>query len=484
MHTITQYFLKFVAIMRDSLQETLDSKVLYAMVALSGLVILGAASIGFEPKSPEKGIESILRRLPGAKGNPLVAQEPPLRYELQDFKQTNENKPWDSDYHFTIVVHEKPIEGDGPGNNPIAGKGIFRFMVYVVSATQTEEDDMTEQEREARERFHQFQRDAMHGQTDKINKFVKDVVTNPNAVTAVQMERFIANQLAAQGTLVTKSVKFAPTAEEELRFEVQTQPRAETFRTWPHEMTVGFGAYTWDQEGPIGNEVFFIENFIIGGFGAGIAMLIASVVTSFYIPNMLRKGTIDLLLAKPIPRWLLLVFKYIGGLLFMFLNTVVVVVGIWLVFGLRSGLWGPGFLMTIAVLTFQFAIFYAVSTFTAVTTRSPIVCILACCFAWAVLFVVGWAARGVDGLRDIDLIPKWAVTTVDVTHLMLPRYKDLDVLGDSFTAQSLLGPDSPERKSLDKSYAKLGWLQTVGVTLGYIAVLLGASCWWFASKDY
>ena len=47
---LMQYLLKFVAMLRDSLQETLDSKVLYAMLILSAFVMLGVASISFEPQ--------------------------------------------------------------------------------------------------------------------------------------------------------------------------------------------------------------------------------------------------------------------------------------------------------------------------------------------------------------------------------------------------------------------------------------------------
>ena len=52
----------------------------------------------------------------------------------------------------------------------------------------------------------------------------------------------------------------------------------------------------------------------------------------------------------------------------MFLNSAVAVGGIWLVLGLRSGIWSPGFLATILILTFFFAILYAVSAFFAVLT--------------------------------------------------------------------------------------------------------------------
>jgi ABC-type transport system involved in multi-copper enzyme maturation permease subunit len=476
---IVQYLLKFFAILKDSLQETLDSKVLYALFVLSALVILGTASISFEPKSPQKGIESILARFPGAKSNPFIAREAPLRYELQDFKQTNEKQPWESDYQFTIVVHEQALEG--PDGKPQPVKGMFHLMVYA-SALQMDEANMTDEERQARKDLLQLQREALRGQNDKVEALLKKIAEEP--LTPGQMERFVSRELAAQGTLVTKNVRFAPAAKDEVRFEVETQSRSETIRTWPHKMVIGFGAYTWNEDIPVGDEVFVVEDKVIGGFGAGISMLIASIVTSFYIPNMLRKGTVDLLLAKPIPRWLLLVYKYVGGLLFMLLNTVVVVVGIWLVLGFRSGLWAPGFLLCIFVLTFQFAIFYAVSTLCAVTTRSPIVCILAACFTWLILWSVGTLHLFADATREIDLLPKWVDTSAATTNFCLPRYKDLDILSGQATARDLIGPDSPERKSMDKTYANITWWQSIGFTLAWIALLVGFSCWWFSSKDY
>ena len=54
---------------------------------------------------------------------------------------------------------------------------------------------------------------------------------------------------------------------------------------------------------------------------------------------MLRKGTVDMLVVKPIHRVALLLYKYIGGLTFIFLNTVVAIGGVWLALGLRSGIW-------------------------------------------------------------------------------------------------------------------------------------------------
>ena len=78
-----------------------------------------------------------------------------------------------------------------------------------------------------------------------------------------------------------------------------------------------------------------------------VALLIAVILTAFYVPNMLRKGSIDLLISKPIGRTPLLIYKYIGGLTFIFLVSAFTVGGVWLVLALRTGYWDPTFLILI-----------------------------------------------------------------------------------------------------------------------------------------
>src|SRR5262249_59994152 len=121
---------------------------------------------------------------------------------------------------------------------------------------------------------------------------------------------------------------------------------------------------------PLGLQLWFIEDMVIWGSGAWLGLLASVAVTAFFIPNMLQKGTLEPLLVKPIRRWQLLVYKYLGGLTFIFVTTTVVVLGVWLALGLRSGLWAPGFLLIIFVLTFYFAVLYAVSTLFGVLTRN------------------------------------------------------------------------------------------------------------------
>jgi hypothetical protein len=230
--------------------------------------------------------------------------------------------------------------------------------------------------------------------------------------------------------------------------------------------------------------LYVLEDWIVGWAGAVIALLLSTIITAFFIPNMLRKGAIDLLLAKPIHRSVLLIYKYIGGLAFMLINTTVIVGGIWLVLGLRSGIWGPGFLMAIPVWTFEFAILYAVSSLFAVLTRSPVVAILMTCLAWGVFFGVGKGYQAIEQARTFLEVPNWATVTADTVHFVLPRYKDLDVLLERQITGDLLDEDNPTRKANEEFYSSIHWGQTIGFCLGWIVLLLGATCWWFATRDY
>src|SRR5206468_8438975 len=121
-------------------------------------------------------------------------------------------------------------------------------------------------------------------------------------------------------------------------------------------------------------------------------------------------------------------FKYVGGLTFVFLNTAYAVGGIWLVMGLRSGIWSSGFLLTIPAITFYFAILYAVSTLAAVVTRSAIVAILVTVGFWFTMYLVGLVYTGLDMMKkEAEMqrqIPEWVFTTADVAHAVLPRTSD------------------------------------------------------------
>ena len=82
----------------------------------------------------------------------------------------------------------------------------------------------------------------------------------------------------------------------------------------------------------------------------GLAMLVATVglflalmATSTLFPQMLHKGSIDLLLCRPISRWRIATARFAGGVGIMAFNAAYLFLGVWLVLGLKSDIWTRGF---------------------------------------------------------------------------------------------------------------------------------------------
>jgi ABC-type transport system involved in multi-copper enzyme maturation permease subunit len=465
--------MKYFAIFKDSLRESLDSKVLYVMIGLSCLVIVLVAGTGFTPESPEPALKAIVSRFPGSLT--FGGQTPPLRYTVEDFHQDNDARhPWEAEYEFAIrVVEQSP--------------STFRRLVWLLRLPlDYDEPGLTDEQRKAMRELARIRDRApilLLTQADSLplTPQMKEAMAH---VSPADMAAFVRDELSVVGELQTTQVDVKTPSPREVVFQVRAHGKPQTARTWPHTVSLLYGAATIPVTLPVGEIVYFIEDTLVGAIGAGIIMLIATVITAFFIPTMLRKGSIELLLSKPIRRSALLVYKYLGGLLFMFLNTVVIVLGIYLVVGLRSGLWPVGFVLTIFVLTFQFAIFYAVSTLFAVLTRSPIVAILVACFAWVVLFSVGVGYRWIEANRKYYEFPGWLTTTADAVHFVLPRYKDLDTLSGNLVARDLLGPESEGFHERKDQVASINWAQSLGFSTGFIALMLGLACWRFATRDY
>jgi hypothetical protein len=125
------------------------------------------------------------------------------------------------------------------------------------------------------------------------------------------------------------------------------------------------------------------------------------------------------------------------------------------------------------------------------------------CLAWLVLFLVGWGYRVIDltrvatkpalaremGLEEEEVprekpLPDWVYTTADTVHFILPHMKDLDVLTTRLIIHDLLPADSPDRKQADTMFASFKWGEALTISSLYIVLLVGLSCWRFATRDY
>jgi len=103
--------MKFLAILKDSVREALDYKVIYFLFGLSALVILIVGSVGYKPQEGEKGWKEAFDRMPGRRPPTMETIEMPrMDYEVEEFKHLNPTQPvWEGVFDFTLA-----IRGFGP----------------------------------------------------------------------------------------------------------------------------------------------------------------------------------------------------------------------------------------------------------------------------------------------------------------------------------------------------------------------------------
>ncbi len=125
-----------------------------------------------------------------------------------------------------------------------------------------------------------------------------------------------------------------------------------------------------------------LEKFVIGAevilatalFTAGLFFSIFA--TASLVPNMLDKGNIDWLLAKPISREALLVGRYLGGLMVVAFNVFYLIAGAWLILSIKTGVWHFPFLLSGVLIIAIFAVIYAFMVFLGVSVQNSAVAIM------------------------------------------------------------------------------------------------------------
>lgn len=489
---------KPLAILKDSLREAWDSKTLLVMLVLAGLFLVGVASIGYTPAEPRAAID----------GYASTLSAPVLRLERGKYPVTlvdrNTGRPYPhpsvavttfrtlkegghastGEHEFAILVkdeaHDAPDgnkaddKKDGAGPKEAGDPSGTVFEKYVAAWHDSHGDVIRLDERR--------QMDPR-----------KWRLVTP--VTDDMVRAYLAAELERQTTLPLAGFERLPDpAPGERVYKLTTGPSPEP-RLWPVKFSVLFGVWETPGAAPLGIVLFTIQDYVISWIGGLIIMLIAVIVTSFFIPNMLRPGSVVMLLSKPISRTTLLLFKYLGGLFFVLILATFVVGGVWLITGIRAGVWAPGVFIVVPLMTLSFAILYAISTVTAVWSRNSIVAILVTLACAAGFWLVGkaeWFARQHRQGRDDDAAlqrsePKyetWSSVAVGLNSA-LPRWHDIDRLSGEAVSNSLMTPAQQEIQGTSSARKHLpSWGGTLGVTGLWIVGLLGLACWRFSTKDY
>ena len=109
-----------------------------------------------------------------------------------------------------------------------------------------------------------------------------------------------------------------------------------------------------------------VDRLVRGVYG-GIAtflytwgMFLAVFASAGLIPSVLEPGRIELLLSKPVSRTHILLGRFAGNVLVISANVAFLVLGVWTILGVKTGIWSPAFLISIATTVFIFAVLLTV----------------------------------------------------------------------------------------------------------------------------
>lgn len=105
-------------------------------------------------------------------------------------------------------------------------------------------------------------------------------------------------------------------------------------------------------------------------------MFLAVFASAGLIPSVLEPGRIELLLSKPVSRRHLLLGRYLGNVLIVGLNVAYLVLGVWLILALKTGIWHPEFLVAIPSTMFLFAVLLALVVLIGVLLESTALAVM------------------------------------------------------------------------------------------------------------
>ena len=171
----------------------------------------------------------------------------------------------------------------------------------------------------------------------------------------------------------------------------------------------------------IGNIITMFEIVIINSL-ANLGLLLAIFSSASFVPVMLEKGNIDLLLSKPISRAQLLWGKYTGGILVVLINIAFLIIGVWLIISIKFSYWNFAILWSILLITFAYAALNAVIVLFGVTTKSSILGMMTAYFIYLILSPFLLAAKD----RMLPFLENKVLNTIlDGFYYIIPKTSEL-----------------------------------------------------------
>jgi ABC-2 type transport system permease protein len=191
-------------------------------------------------------------------------------------------------------------------------------------------------------------------------------------------------------------------------------------------------------------------------------MFLAVFASAGLIPSVLEPGRIELLLSKPISRTHLLLGRYLGNLLVVGVNVTYLVLGIWIILGIKTNIWTPDFLFAIVTTIFLFAVLLAVVVLVGVLFESTALAVM---IPVGLMIISPVLAQHKTMVRLLS--SEWSRQLWQALYQVLPKVYDIGTMTMNFVL---------DRKV--ESYAPL-W-----TSAAFGAVVLAAALYTFQRRDF
>jgi hypothetical protein len=206
------------------------------------------------------------------------------------------------------------------------------------------------------------------------------------------------------------------------------------------DLTLAFGAIKVHLARYKEEAVRHLQLLLAVGVADVAGLLLTLIWTAGFLPTFLEHNAVAVLLAKPVPRWSLLLGKFLGVLAFVLFQATLFVGGTWLALGLRTGVWDKSYLLCILMLLLHFTIFFSFSTLLAVCTRSTVACVFGSLVFWFLCWGMNYGRHAVVALepspaatsadqvapqQTLSPLVRW---TTEAGYWALPKPADLGIL--------------------------------------------------------
>jgi len=418
-----------LAILRDSYHEAIARRSLVVMIVLSTLPILFFSSLEFEEATIAEGVESQVAELESN----LVPRS------LEDSDK--------------LRLTEVTAAADTPGPLAPWSAAVAEGWVFQIQGDLSLADDRRRRWMRGWARRNSQPWDEDDGWTRFLTLYFTE--RGCSAVEVQESDGLIAVAVTAESTEAIAG---------------------------GHRLRMLWGAWGVElQELSAGRLLVGLQSAMALGLVGFIGILLAIVLTAALIPNMLEKGTLDLMLARPIGRTKPLLSKFVGGLWFVAILGTYAITGSWLALRVATGYGSAWVLIAIPAMVGAFAVLYSVSALVGVLTRSTLNGILAACGVWFLSTLIE-GGRNLVATFGRELSP-WVGEALETVYWIFPKLGAFDALVvETLSAAEL--PTGAGASPFDELGPPVDLPWAIGTTMAFAAVMLTLAIWVFRRRDY